>query len=134
MIPAVATALNQPFDIETRETSNTYYLDIENNIIHSRADGLAAIKQAVFLILNIERYDWVIFSWDYGVELSGLFGKPITWVIPEVERRISEAILQDDRVTSADDFNFTRKHGSLTVTFTVHSIFGDFPAQKEVIF
>ncbi|MFQ8776837.1 MAG: DUF2634 domain-containing protein [Roseburia sp.] len=27
------------------------------------------MKQAIYNILNTERYQYIIFSWDYGVEL-----------------------------------------------------------------
>ena len=89
-------------------------------------------KQAIYNILNTERYQYIIFSWDYGVELKDLFGKPIDYVMPEVERRITEALVQDDRIDSCDSFEFEKKGRKLLVTFVAHTKFGSVPAQKEV--
>lgn len=72
-------------------------------------DGLEAIKQAVYLILNVERYRYVIYSSNYGVEFDDLLGKPVPYVLPELKRRIEEALTQDDRITSVDGFEFKTK-------------------------
>ena len=59
--------------------------------------------QAVYLILNVERYAFPIYSRDYGSELSDLIGTPRDYAISEIKRRITEALTQDDRITSVDD-------------------------------
>nr|WP_313785006.1 DUF2634 domain-containing protein [Paenibacillus larvae] len=38
-------------------------------------DGLEAIRQAVHKILHTERYEHLIYSPDYGSELTGLIGQ-----------------------------------------------------------
>jgi len=82
---------------------------VESERIIGQCDDVEAIKQAIYNILNTERYQYIIFSWDYGVELKDLFGKPIDYVMPEVERRITEALVQDDRIDSCDSFEFEKK-------------------------
>ena len=47
-----------------------------------------------------------MYSWDYGVELADLFGEPVSYVCPELERRITEALLQDGRIEGVDGFSF----------------------------
>ena len=87
---------------------------------------MEAIKQTIFKILNTERYKYIIYSWNYGIELEDLFGQPVLFVCPEIERRVKEALLQDDRITEVDSFDFDiSKRGVVSVTFTVHTIFGD---------
>ena len=105
---------------------------VESERIIGPCDDVEAIKQAIYNILNTERYQYIIFSWDYGVELKDLFGKPIDYVMPEVERRITEALVQDDRIDSCDSFEFEKKGRKLLVTFVAHTKFGSVPAQKEV--
>lgn len=112
--------------------TRTYRLNTNGDSISGYTDGLDAVKQAVFLILSVERYQYPIYSWDYGVELAGLFGKPIGYVQPELERRIQEALLQDDRIHKVDNFTFTKERGKICASFTVHTAFGDLQAQKEV--
>lgn len=133
MLPNTNQILNN--DIEFVEPSSyTFKLDIDNNIVLGMTDEQDAMKQAIYLTLETERFKWVIFSWNYGVELDDLFGMSISWVIPEVKRRIAEALLQDTRITAVDDFEFETGKGKLTVNFTVRTIYGDIPIQKGVNF
>lgn len=131
MIPKTDIDLTQGFET-VRQPSRTYRLDVENNRIAGMVDGMEAVKQAVYLVLNTERYWYPIYSWDYGVELNGLYGQPAGLVYPEIERRITEALMQDDRITEVDGFSFEREKGAVKVAFTVHSIFGDIDTGKEV--
>ena len=131
MIPKIDMDITQDFET-TQQPSRTYRLDMENNWIVGMTDGLEAVKQAVYLILNTERYWYPIYSWDYGVELNGLYGQPAGMVYPEIERCITEALMQDDRITGVDGFSFEKERGAVKVSFTVHSIFGDIDTGKEV--
>ena len=105
---------------------------IENERIIGQCDDIEAVEQAIFNILNTERYQYIIFSWDYGVELRDLFGKPIDYVMPELERRITEALTQDDRIDSCDSFEFEKTGRKLSVTFVAHTRYGSLLIQKEV--
>lgn len=110
--------------IYTREPS--YTRKLTESRVTSHIDNLEAYKQAVYKILNTERYKYIIYSWDYGVELLDLIGKPVVYVVPELEARLIEAIMQDDRTLSVDSFEFdTSKFGVVSVTFRCVSIFGD---------
>ena len=95
-------------------------------------DEIKAVEQAVYLILNTERYQWLIHSWDYGVELHDLIGKDVEFCIPEIERRIREALLQDDRITAVENFEFTVNKKQVLATFKVVSIFGEINTEMGV--
>lgn len=115
--------------------SKNYRMDINREYINGYNDLIEGVKQTVFKILNTERYKHYIYSKNYGVEFADLFGEPISYVCPEIERRITEALKMDDRIESVDTFSFELLgKGILHVTFTVHSIFGDFNTSKEVYF
>lgn len=133
MIPEVNDGLIADFDETIEQPSKTYKLNTVKNRIVGYIDEIEALKQAIFLILNIERYDYIIYSWNYGVELSDLFGKPIPFVLPEIKRRVTEALVQDDRIDSVDTFKFVVNKGKVLATFTVHSIYGEIEAEKEVM-
>lgn len=79
-----------------------------------------------------EKYEWLIHSWDYGVELHNLIGKDVEYCIPEIERRVREALLQDDRITAVQNFEFTVNKKKVLTTFTVVSIFGEINAELGV--
>ena len=123
-----------PTDITyVREPGYTHRLDTEKSVVAGFVDGKEAYRQAVYKLLNTERYDHVIYSTDYGVELRALIGMPIYYVVPEIERRVTEAVMQDDRTVSVSGFKFdTTKRGVVSVTFTATSIYGDVEIEKDV--
>lgn len=113
--------------------SKTYKMDLDNDVIIGYADRLEAMRQAVYKIIRTERYKYIIYSWDYGIELEDLFGMPVSYCIPEIERRIVEALLQDTRILEVTNFEFdTPKRGIVYVKFEVYTIFGKFEVDREV--
>lgn len=134
MIPAVVGNPDQDFKI-IRQPDMTYRMQMEAGDVLGRTDGLEAVKQAVYKIIMTERYQYLMYSWNYGIELLDLIGEPVTYVCPELKRRITEALLCDDRIESVDHFTFDLpRKGVVHVAFTVHSVFGDVLAEREVNF
>lgn len=110
----------------------THKLDIDRDRVRGTTDGRDAVLQAVYLILNVERYAYPIYSRNYGSELSDLIGKPKDYAMSEIKRRITEALMQDDRITSLSDWEFETGRKSVRTSFVVHTIYGDVEAAKEV--
>lgn len=134
MIPSTTAFLEQDFEI-TEQPTHAYKMNLESNLIRGYTDGQEAMKQAIYKILNTERYQYVMYSWNYGIELLDLYGEPVSYVCPELERRITEALTWDDRIQSVDNFEFNiSKKGEILVTFTAHTVFGDVVAEKVVNF
>lgn len=106
------------------QPSATYCLDKESGRIRGAVDRLEAMKQAIYLILNSERYAYPIYSWNYGAELRDLIGQPKEYVYPEIKHCITDALLQDDRITEVDNFEFEAHGKKLHVSFLIHTIFG----------
>jgi len=132
MIPSTNTILSTDIEIEQQPSLN-YKMQMVKEVVVGKVDKLEAMKQVVFKILNTERYDYIIYSWNYGIELKDLFGMPVDYVCAELTDRITEALVQDDRIDSVTDFDFSfPKKGEILVTFTVHTIFGDIEAERQV--
>jgi hypothetical protein len=132
MIPSVNTILTADLEI-AKLPSKQYKMLIDNNRIIGICDGLEAVKQSVFKILNTERFDYLIYSWNYGIELKDLYGQSPMYVCPEIERRVKEALFQDDRITDIDEFEFDiSRKGVVSVSFTVHTFFGDLNEEMVV--
>ena len=110
----------------------THKLDIDRDRVRGMTDGRDAVLQAVYLILNVERYAYPIYSRNYGSELSDLIGKPKDYAMSEIKRRITEALMQDDRITSLSDWDFETGLNSVRAIFVVHTIYGEVEATKEV--
>ena len=119
------------FTVET-QPSDTYKLDIEHSRVRGMTDEQDAVRQAVYLILNVERYDYPIYPRSYGSELTDLIGKPKDYAMSEIKRRITEALLQDDRITTVDSWEFETGRNWVLARFVAHTIFGEVEAEKEV--
>ena len=132
MTPNTDDILINNVETVTEQTSRTYYLDIEKNIIYNFCDGLEAMKQTIYCILNTERFDHLIYSWNYGIELKHLIGESTTFVIPELERVIKEALLQDTRIIDVNNFDFDVKQNEILVTFTVITTAGNIEMERVV--
>lgn len=110
----------------------TFYMDFDKKTISGTVSGLIAVKQAARLILETERYNYIIYSYRYGTEISGLIGKPAEYACSELKRRISEALLQDDRIESVSDFSFQQSKGKSQVSFTIGTIYGQVSMDTEI--
>lgn len=113
----------------------TYRVDIKEDVnsrINGYVDDLESVKQAIYLILSTERYAYVIYSWDYGIELVDLIGKPIPYCMSEIPRRVTEALLVDNRIEDVIDFEFEQKGKKLHTTFTVVTNVGNISSELEV--
>ena len=125
--------IDEGFDVGS-EPSLTYAMNLDRHVFVGKVDETEAIRQSVIKILNTERYEHEIYSWDYGVELQDLYGKPMPYVMSEVKQRVIEALTADDRIESVDDFTVKRtgKH-TLHLTFTVTTVQEDeFEMESEV--
>lgn len=134
MIPAVHNLLSTRLQLK-RQPSKNHKMHIDKNIVHGVCDGQEAMLQTIYKILNTERYLYSIYSWNYGIELQDLFGEPVSYVCAELQRRISEALMQDDRVENVTNFEFnTSKRHEVVCAFVAHTIFGDVKVEKEVAY
>ncbi|GIQ63646.1 hypothetical protein PACILC2_22140 [Paenibacillus cisolokensis] len=129
MIPtgaSINTQNTQPIE----QPSQTWRLDFNRGRVTGTIDGLDAVRQAVSKIVQTERFRYLIYDADYGIELDGLIGWDPVFVQSELRRRITEALTQDDRVYSVTDYQIDIAGDTATVRFTVVSSFGSF--QEEV--
>ena len=132
MTPNVGNQLKAGWTIQ-KQPSKTYKLNRDTQTIVGYCDGREAMEQAIYLILNTERFEWIIYSWAYGCELQGLFGKPVPYAAAELQRRITEALLQDDRINNVENFRGSRSGSKVLATFDVSTIKGVIPVNKEVV-
>ncbi|MCR8645571.1 DUF2634 domain-containing protein [Paenibacillus sp. N1-5-1-14] len=122
MIPQGGILQASPSTRQVQQPSKTYRLDLKNNRISGIADGLDAIKQMVVKCLSTERYEHFIYSFNYGTE--SIIGSDRLLYQSETERFIKEALMQDDRIRSVEDFVFTFEGDTGTVAFDVVTDYG----------
>lgn len=118
---------------EQIQPSRTYYLDLDRKRVTSMIDGGDAIIQAVRKILYTERYAYVIYSSQYGVELDRLIGQEYDFIISDIKRTLTEALLMDNRIISLENFEMEKTGlDTMEVNFLVNSIEGEINFSTEV--
>lgn len=135
MIPETEFDTDILEDMEEPEEmpSYTYAMNKETARISGYTDDLTAIEQAIYKILHTERYESPVYSTDYGIELQDLYGEDVEWVIPELEMRIKDALMVDERILEVSGFEFDiPEKGVIHVSFTVETTKGTLETETEV--
>ena len=110
-------------ELDIVEQSSNTFIAGENQIA-GMADGLEAMRQTVQNILQTERYDYQIYSTNYGVEFNDLVGADPDYIKAALPSRIEEALSVDDRILSVDDFTFDFSGDKAVVTCNVQTVYG----------
>ena len=114
------------------QPSLTWIADPVTNRLRGRGDNWIAVRQAVEVIVNVERFKWQIYTPNFGTDYDGLLGTEPGYAASELRRRLEDAFLPDNRILGIRDYAYTFKDVSLTVTFTVDTVFGDVTSGMEV--
>lgn len=116
------------------QPSLSWFINKETNRIEGTVDGLQAVRQAAEIILNVERYRWQIYRPYSGMEWAGLIGQDSGYVGAELQRRLTDALTVDDRITGISDYKYTVYGQKLRATFRVDTVYGSYNAEQEVDF
>lgn len=114
------------------QPSQTWYINKETNRIQGECDGWKSVRQAVEIILNVERFRWQIYSPYSGMQWDGLAGQDPGYVASELQRRVTDALLMDDRVRGISEFAYTVEEDTLRASLTVNTVYGDTQTSVEV--
>jgi hypothetical protein len=131
-LPTIGDDLDLITFVMGEQPGYTHKLDIDRQRVNGMTDKRDALYQAIYLILNVERYAWPIYSWRYGSEFSDLIGRPKDYAMSEMKRRITEALEQDDRITGVGNWSFETGRKTVLANFTVYTIHGEIDFSKEV--
>lgn len=108
------------------QPTKTFIIDWGSKQITGTGTGLPAMRQAVEIILQTERYKWQIYTANFGSELEGLVGQEYAYIEGDLPRRIADAFSVDERILGVENFDFTLLSGGrMRVTFDVSTVFGD---------
>lgn len=141
LLPQISNELNASITTEVKLPSKTYKLmkDVtttemvngkfkvnQYDRILGYVDDLEAVKQAVYHILNTERYSCLIYDDNYGVELEQYIGKDLSFIKATIETTLSEALTYDLRITQVTVNSINKiSSNEVLINFTVFSIYGD---------
>lgn len=95
--------------IGQNEVTRTYKVDSYNKRIIGTTDGQPAIEQAILKNFDTERFAYVIYSKNYGIELEKYIGKDHDFIRSDLQRAIEECLLVDARIYSINNLQFTQE-------------------------
>lgn len=124
--------INNIFESKKLIPSYTYNINRDTNRISGFIDNRDAVVQAIYLILQTERYESLIYNWYYGIELDNLIGKDRNYFNSEIKRVIREALLEDDRIIDITSFSISYEEDKAIIEFKVNSNVGDIDIDWEV--
>ena len=90
-------------------------------------DSLEALKMWIVKILKTEKFKFTIYNnTHYGVSLTELITSdlPMPFIKSEIEREITETLLQNSKIKYVQNFKFERNKRLLTVSFDCSTIYG----------
>lgn len=134
LLPSEEQTLNQN-GREYRQLTYTYAVNFATGVVRGFTDRIDAMKQMIFKCLQTNRYGFDIYNDDYGFEAAGLIGKDYALIECELKRRISEALLIDQRIQAIKRFQMDKGKNPdvMQVSFLVQTIFGDIEEDMEVL-
>lgn len=115
------------------QPSKTWIIDRNTMQVACMDDGLEAVRQAVEIALDVERFRWTIYSANFGSELDELVGQDEALITAEIPRLVEGALSQDDRIVQVEDYVFTRTGpDSMHISFTVRTVYGDLIEEMQI--
>ena len=110
------------------KTYKEYEFGFNSNTLTGKIlEGKEALKIWIYKTLFTSRYNYPIYSWDYGQDLDELIGQgyEVDYIKSEVERRVTECLLVNDKITRCHSFDINLIYDTLHITFTAETTFGE---------
>ena len=109
-------------------TYKEYEFDFSTNTLTGKVlEGKESLKMWICKALLTPRYTYPIYTWDYGQDLDELIGQgyEVDYIKSEVERRVTECLMINKRITRCHGFDIKLINDTLHITFTAETIFGE---------
>ena len=101
----------------------------DGNGNHILLTGNDALEVWIYKALKTERFDYLAYSWQYGIELKQFIGKVmgVGERYSELKRVITECLMVNPYIKSIDSFSFEPEENSRIVHITIRltSIYGE---------
>lgn len=112
--------------VKKKPVLRTYSLDLETGEIGRQIDGIEAIKQFIHKAIQTIRFNYPIYSNDYGCEILYLLGKSYTpgFIQVEMIRMITEALIYDERISRVFDFTIELSNDEARIAFQTETTQG----------
>ena len=86
-----------------------------------------ALEVWIYKALKTERFQYLAYSWNYGIELKPFIGKVmgVQERYSELKRAIVECLMSNAYIVSIDTIDFTAESAKVTCTVTLTSVYGE---------
>ena len=104
---------------------DTFINDTNGN--HVTVTGNEAIKVWIYKALKTERYSYLAYSWQYGIELHPVIGKVMSVQerYSELKRIIVECLMVNPYIQSIDSITFASKGIKVTCDIVLTTVYGE---------
>ena len=115
-------------------TPKEYAWDFENNCFlydadgkHRIVEGDEAIKIRIYKALNTERFRYLAYSWQYGIELRPFIGKVmgVQQRYSEIKRVIVECLMVNPYIKSIDTIDIKHEGDTVHISIMLTTIYGE---------
>jgi hypothetical protein len=115
------------------DKNNINLIKTEEDRIVGFVDNLEAVKQSIYHILSIERYAYLIYDDNYGVEFEQYIGKDFDYINATIENTLQEALLYDLRILDVSVDNIEQIDiNKVAINFTVDTIYGNLVMEVSI--
>ena len=101
----------------------------DDNGNHIFVEGKEAIKVWIYKALKTERFSYIAYSWQYGIELYPFIGKVmgVQERYSELKRMITECLMVNPYILSIDNIEFNPKNreNEVITTVTLTTVYGE---------
>lgn len=106
------------------EKDNFIYLD---NGMHKILEGNEAIKTWIYKALRTERYSYLVYSWQYGIELEPFIGKVMSVQerYSELKRVIVECLMVNPYILSINKIDFSKDSVKVVCNIDLTTVYGE---------
>lgn len=115
-------------------TPKEYAWDFENDCFlydmngnHRIVEGDEAIKIWVYKALSTERFRYLAYSWQYGIELRPFIGKVmgVQQRYSEIKRVIVECLMVNPYIKSIDTIDIQHEGDTVNISIMLTTIYGE---------
>lgn len=116
---------------EKKVADKTYRLHPGTGRVEGWLEGEESLYQALWKILQTEKYEHLIYSSDYGIAWAGLEGQSDDIWQAELQRRIAQGMEQDLRVDEVTNVEVSRRGDEVEILVEVKQKNGEMLTMKE---
>lgn len=128
MFPFEIEEEEQIEQVEEQKEPKEYEIDFQTGQLTGRmVTGLEAIKTWAWLALQVPRYRFVQYSWDYGNELEELVSHTHTqdYIQAEAERMVQECLCVNPWILGVEEVTCERRENTVLITVHILTEYGE---------